>query len=167
MIYANHEVIESECLQRITRRRNQFRFDDHRSGAEHIDVALIELAEATARGTIGAPDGLDLITLEKFWQLRFVLRDHARQRHSEIVAQSEIGFARLFMFAALENFEDELITFFAILAHQGLDVFDGRSLQRLETIALVHFLYHTNDVFAFADFCGQEIAHAARWLSLC
>ena len=68
------------------------------------------------------------------------------------------------MFAALEDFEDELIAFFAVLAHQGFDVFDGGSFQRLETIALVHFLDDADDVFAFAHVGGQKVAHAARWL---
>src|SRR5437763_1123550 len=117
MIQANREVFEAECDQSIARCGNQLSFDDHRSRTEHVYIALIELAKAAARGTIGAPDRLNLVTLEKLRQLRFVLRDDARQRHRQIVTQSEVSFARLLMLAAFENFEDELIAFFTILAH--------------------------------------------------
>src|SRR5439155_15861784 len=109
MIQSNREVIEAERDQSIARGGNQFSFDDHRSRAEHINIALIEFAEAAARGTIGAPDRLNLVTLEKLGQLRFVLRDDARQRHSQIVTQREVSFAGLLMFSALKDFEDELI----------------------------------------------------------
>ena len=68
------------------------------------------------------------------------------------------------MLATLENFEDELIAFFTILAHQRLDVFNGGSFQRLETIALVDLLDDADNVFAFAHVGGQKVAHAARRL---
>ena len=164
MIQTNCKVVEAQRNQRLTCSRDQFGLYHHRLGAQHIDIALIELAKSSARGTIGAPDGLNLIALEKLWQLRFVLRHHARQRHRQIVTQSEIGLAGLLMFAAFENFEDELIAFFAVLAHQRLDVFDRGSFQRLETVALVGFLDHADDVFTFAHIGRQKIAHAARWL---
>ncbi len=105
-----------------------------------------------------------MIALEEFWQLVLILRDDARQGHRQIVAQRQIGCTRLFMLAALEDFEDELIAFVAILAHQGLDIFDRGSFQGLEPVALIHFLDHADDVFAFAHVGRQKVAHAARWL---
>ena len=70
------------------------------------------------------------------------------------------------MFAAFENFEDELIAFFAVLAHQSFDVFDGGCFQRFETIALVYRLDDPDDVFALAHVDRQKVAHAAGWLCL-
>src|SRR5207237_7324257 len=61
IIYANCEVIKSERDQRIARRGNQLRFNQHRTRAEHVNITLIELAKAATRGTIGAPGGLNLI----------------------------------------------------------------------------------------------------------
>ena len=166
MIYANDEIIESKSDQGIAGRRNQFSFNHHRTRAEHVNIALIELAKASPRGTIGAPDRLNLIAFEKLRQLILILRDHARQRHREIVTQGQIGLAGLFMFAAFENFEDELIAFFAVLAHQSFDVFDGGCFQRFETVTLVHGLYDADDVFALAHVSRQKVAHAAGWLCL-
>ena len=68
------------------------------------------------------------------------------------------------MFAPLEDLEDELIAFFAVLAHQCLDVFDGGCFQRLEAVALVYRLYDADDVFALAHVSRQKVAHAAGWL---
>src|SRR5882672_4230908 len=81
MIYANNKIMEAKRDQRITRRRNQLRLNHHRLRPQHVYITLIELAKAAARGAIGAPDGLNLIALEKLWQLRFVLGDDARQRY--------------------------------------------------------------------------------------
>src|SRR5438132_2926757 len=61
VIYANNKIVEAERHQSITRRRDQLRFHHHRPRPEHIDIALIELAKSSTRGTIGSPDGLNLI----------------------------------------------------------------------------------------------------------
>ena len=98
--------------------------------------------------------------------LRLYLRDHAREGNSQIVTQCEIRFAGLLMLAALENFEDKLIAFFTVLAHQCLDILDCRCFQRFETVTLVNLLYDTDDVRAFAHVSGQKIAHAASRLGL-
>src|SRR5438477_8857656 len=88
MIQTNREVIESQRHQRITGCRNQLSFDDHRFRPKDIDIALIKLAKAPTRGTIGAPDGLNLIALEKLWQLVLILGDDAGERNCQIVTQS-------------------------------------------------------------------------------
>src|SRR5437867_11285480 len=87
MIYANDEIIESKSDQGITCRRDQFSFNHHGSRAEYVNIALIEFAEAATRGTIGTPHRLNLVAFEKFRQLVLILRNHARQRHREIVTQ--------------------------------------------------------------------------------
>src|SRR6266404_5545442 len=164
MIQSNRKVIEAQRDQCITRGRADLGLHHHRSRSQHIDIALIELAKAATRGAVGAPDRLDLIALEKLWQLVLILCDDACERHGQIVTQRQIGLAGLFMLAAFQDLEDELIAFFAVLAHQRFDVFDGGSLQRLETVSLVHGLYDADDVLAFAHVGGQKVAHAARWL---
>ena len=166
MVQTNREILKSEADQRITRGRDQFSFDHHRKRSEHVHIALVKLAKAAPRGAIGAPDGLNLIALEKLWQFVLILGDDARQRHCQIVAQSEVGLAGLLVLAALEDFEDELIAFFTVLAHQGLDVFDGGSFQRLETVALVHFFDYADDILTLTHIGGQKVTHAARGLGL-
>src|SRR2546426_8492860 len=61
MIYANDEIIESKSDQGIACRRDQFSFNHHGSRAEHVNIALIEFAEAPTRGTIGTPHRLNLV----------------------------------------------------------------------------------------------------------
>ena len=68
------------------------------------------------------------------------------------------------MFPTLEDFEDELVPFFTIFAHQRFDIFDGGSFQRLEAVALIDGLDHADDVLAFAHVGWQKVAHAARGL---
>src|SRR3989442_7764173 len=148
MIKPNGEVSEAEFCQRFTSRRAKLCLDYHRPRAKYIDVALVELAKPSPRRTVGTPDRLNLIALEKLRQLVAIFSDDARERHSQLVTQSKVDCARAFMHAALENFEDYLVPFLAILAHQCLDIFDGGSFQRLEPIALVDFLYHADDILA-------------------
>src|SRR6266496_294347 len=166
MIYPDHEILEAERYQRIAGRGDQFGFNYHRTRTEHVNIALIELSESSASGAIGPPHGLNLVALEKLRQFVLILGDDTSQRHGQIVAQRQIRFAGLFVFAALENFEDELIAFLAIFSPERLDVFNSGSFQGLETVAFVDFLNHADDVLAFADLFRKKVAHTARWLCL-
>src|SRR5688572_23118675 len=133
MIDPHTKVIETKPRQYFTRGCADLRFDNHRTRPKHIDVALVKLAKPSTRGPIRAPNRLDLITLKKLRQLVAILRHHTRQRNRQVVTQSKIGFASSFMYAALEYFEDQLVSFFAILAHQRFDVFRGRRFQWFKT----------------------------------
>jgi hypothetical protein len=66
-----------------------------------------------------------------------VVRDDTGQRHGEVVAQSEVGLAGGLPFSAFQNLVNELVAFVAVLAEQGLDIFDRRRLERLEAVARV------------------------------
>src|SRR5215210_4625671 len=115
MIKSYGEVIEAERRQRLARGGAQLGFDDGQACPRHVNVALVELAEAPARGAVCAPDGLNLVALEKLREPLAVLCDDARERHRQIVAQRQIGFAGLLVLAALEDFEDELVALLAVL----------------------------------------------------
>src|SRR6185295_10035649 len=108
--------------QRIRYRRAQFRFDDRRGRAERVDVALVELAETAARRPVGAPHRLNLVSLEQPRQLALVLRDDARERHGQVVAEREVGLPGCLVLAALEDLEYELVAFLAVFAEECLDV---------------------------------------------
>src|SRR5260221_13540773 len=68
------------------------------------------------------------------------------------------------LFPSLEDFKNKLITFFAVFAHQGFDVFNRRSLQWFEAVRFVDFLDNTNYVVALSYISGQEVAHSAGWV---
>src|SRR5262249_52055131 len=137
VIQSDPEVAESECVQYLGDGDQDLRLDDWRRRSDRVDVALIELAKAAARRAIGAPHRLNLIPLEELRQLVLVLCNDARERDGEVVAQREVGLAGVLVLAALENFENELVAFFAVLAEQRLDVLECRRLEGLEAVALV------------------------------
>ncbi len=61
--------------------------------ADHVDVALVELAETAALGALAAVDALHLVAAEREGQLVLVLGDVARQRHGQIEAQRQFRHA--------------------------------------------------------------------------
>ncbi len=63
--------------------------DRQRVLADHVDVALVELAEASALRALAAVHALDLVAAERETQIVLVLGDVARQRHGQIEAQRE------------------------------------------------------------------------------
>ena len=162
MVHPQDEVGEAEAAQNIRAGGEQLHLDDRGTGANGIDVALIELAESSARGTIGTPHRLNLIALEEPRKLAAMFRHHARERHGQVVAKREIGFARRLVLTAAQHFENELRALFPVLARQGLDVLECWRLQRFESVTLVHLLHHRDHVAPSANVGRQKIAHAAR-----
>src|SRR5262245_32382872 len=151
MVQPDAEVFETESCQNLTCSCTDLRFHDHRTRTQYIHVTLKELTEPAARWPVCAPHRLNLVSLEKLWQLVTIFSHHPGQGNCQVIAQCQISFASRFMNAAFEYFEDELVPFFAILAHQCLDVFDSRCFQWFEAVAFVHLFDHTDDVLPFAD----------------
>ncbi len=158
------EVLEAQLVEHLGDRRQHLDLDDRRGRADGVDVALVELAEAAPGRPVGTPDRLNLVPLEELRQLRLVLGHHPRQRHGQVVPQGQIRRAARLVLAALEDLEDQLVAFLAVLPEQRLDVLDRRRLQRLEAIALVHAADHADHVLAPAHVLREEVAHAARRL---
>src|SRR4029079_6213038 len=165
MIHPDREISEAKFDQRLGDRAADLRLDHGRGRTQRIHVALIELAEASARRTIGAPHRLNLIPLEQLRQLVMVMGNHPRERDGQIVPQREIRLSRCFVLAALEDLEDELIALFPVLPHERVDVLGSGGLERLKAIALVDTLDDANDVFAATHVFREEVAHPARGFS--
>ena len=142
--------VKPKALEDVADRGADLRLDHRRGRADGVHVALVELAEASLARPVGAPDRLNLVALEELRQRAVILRDDARQRHGQVVAQRQIGLARLPLLAALEDLEDEPVALFAVLAEQRLDVLDGRRLERLEPVPLVDVRDDVEDVRALA-----------------
>src|SRR5206468_6360038 len=120
VIEPDRELLEPERRHHVADRRKKLRLDDERGGAHGVDVALKELAKAPARGPIGPPDGLNLIPLEEARQLVLVLRDHARERDGQVVAERKIGLAGSFVLAAAQDLENELVALLSVLPRERL-----------------------------------------------
>ena len=162
VVETHHEVGEAERAQHVAHRRAHLRFDDRRARTDRVDVALIELTEAATRRAVRAPDGLNLVALEEARQLSAVLRDDARERHRQVVAQGQVRFARRLVLSAPQHFENELRAFLAILPRQRLDVLERRRLERLEPVSPVNGLDDADDVVAASYILGEKVTHAAR-----
>ena len=158
------KLSKPEPAQHVADRRQQLDLHDERGRPDGVDVALVELAEPSARGSIRAPHGLNLVALEESRQLVLILRHHPRQRHRQIVSQRQVGLAGPFVLASLEDLENQLVAFVAVLPEQRLDVLERRRLERLEAVPLVHLPDNPDDVLTSSDVVGQEIARPARWL---
>jgi hypothetical protein len=64
--------------------------------ADHVDVALVELAEAAALRALAPINSLHLVTAKRKAQLALVLGHVARQRHGEIETQRQLRHAFFF-----------------------------------------------------------------------
>src|SRR5581483_2147596 len=75
VVQSNRELLETEFRQHLADRAEQFGFDDRRCRADRVDVALVELAESSFCGPVGAPHRLNLVSLEELRQRRLIFGD--------------------------------------------------------------------------------------------
>ena len=66
--------------------------------ADHVDIALVELTEATALGAFATVHALHLVATERERQFMLVFGHVARQRHGQVEAQRQLrqAFTALF-----------------------------------------------------------------------
>ena len=78
----------AEPLEHGVNNLHEFHLVEQRVGANHVGVALIELAVASFLRTVGAPHRLNLVAFER--QLEFVAVHHhiACEGYGEVVAES-------------------------------------------------------------------------------
>src|SRR4030095_10807760 len=126
----------------------------------HINITLVEFTEAPASRAIRTPHRLNLIALEKLWQFVAIFRNNARERDRKVVTQGKISLAACFMNATFQNFEDELVPFFAVLPHQRFNVFGCRRFQRLKSVALKYLFDHTDNILTLSNISGEKITNA-------
>ena len=187
MIDSNVEPREAQLVQALCGRAENLGFDHVRARADYVDVALKKLSVAPLARRVGAPYRLDLIALEHLRQLVLVRCVDARQRHRQVVAQTEIGQHRFGprsgcsaatvhevrgigdvrsgaaqavheRFASQQDLEQQLVAFIAILAEQGVEALEGRRLQRIEAVTFEYITDNRRDVAALAHVEGKEIA---------
>ena len=91
IVDAHGEIGRAQPRQRLGGGQDQLDLDHRRGDAEHVDIALGELAVAALLRPLGAPHRADLDRLERVGQPRVVLGVVAGQRHRQVVAQAEVG----------------------------------------------------------------------------
>ena len=173
MVGQDSEVDKAELSQDRGDRAADLGVSDEALRTSDVDVALVELAEATTRGSVGSPHWLDLVALVEGRQVP-VVRDHPRERHREVVAEPfsrEVeltepaigaGLDRsLELVAAVQQPVEQLITLRAILAEERAQVLDRRRFERDKAEGLIHALDHAEHVPATDHVRRQEITHPA------
>ena len=99
---------------------------------------------------VGAIDGLHLISFKDAPDFVLVHGDESRQRYGEVVSQAQIALPRGGFCAAHEDFEQELVAFFTVFAHERFDVFDSWGFDRQEAVFFVDFaddFHHAQSLF--------------------
>ena len=107
------EDIDPEQGEHPVHDLHQFQLIDLGLGADHVHVALVELAVAALLGTVRPPDRLDLEPLEGERNLVLVLDHVAGERDGEVVPQAFLG-RKVGLLAGVLDAEQELVALVAV-----------------------------------------------------
>jgi hypothetical protein len=131
--------IASARTPRDHRRHFGIEADAQRVLADHVDVALVELAEAAALGALAAVHALHLVAAEREGQLVLVLGHVAGQRHGQVEAQGQLGQAVAFLLQRAGGLHEIHLALglAAGLGQQHLGQLEHRRFHRQEAEALV------------------------------
>ena len=101
-------------------------------------------SEPALLGAVGPPDRLNLVAAEHRRQLGAVFGGHPRERHGQVVTESELGEVRRLdpvagerprkPFAPVEHAVDEPVPLLAVLAEQRREPLHRRGLERHEAV---------------------------------
>ena len=116
---------------------HQLELVDLRGGADHVHVALVELAVAALLRPVRPPDGLDLVPLEREGNLVLVLDHVAGERDGQVVPQALLG-RQLGLLAAVLDAEQELVALVAVLAQKRGEVLHRGRFDLLVAIGPEH-----------------------------
>src|SRR5581483_205632 len=110
--------------------------------ADDIDVALIEFTITAFLGTVGPPNGTDVVTAERLGQFIGMISVITGEGNGEVKAKSHVRIVpRLFslfeFFPTLENLEHQLLILTPTLTLHHLDIFHNGGINGLEAIKLV------------------------------
>ncbi len=146
--------------------------DVQRILADHVDVALVELAEAATLGTLATVDPLDLIATERERQFVLVLGHVAGQRHGQVEAQRQFrqpfGGARLGLGQGASGLHEIDLAFglAAGFGQQGFRQLEHRRFHRQEAEALVITADGVQHALERDLLARQQFHHSGRraWL---
>ena len=154
VVDGDSESRHAERRQAFVKDLDQFKLCQGALCADDVAIALGEFLVAAFAGAVAAPHVLDLVALERERQL-VALHDHeSGEGHREVVAQGLLGDGRGQGLAVLggqeplvrfgqvvpvvEDLENELVPFLTVFPRERRQVFEGRGLDRHETVLLKH-----------------------------
>ena len=140
--------------------------------ADHVDVALVELAEAAALRALAAVHALHLVAAERERQFVLVLGDVARQRHGQVEAQRQFGLAFALPFGGLAERTgglheiDLALGLAAGLGQQDVGQLHHRRFHRQEAETLVIAADHVQHALEGDLVGGQQLHDPGRGAGL-
>jgi len=145
----NPELGHLERSQRFMKQAHEFQFAQDSSRTDDVGIALHKFLVPAFAGSVSPPDGLHLITLERHGNLVPVHGHKAGKGHSEIIPQRLLADLKAQRFAVsgvqgvvlslaqkvpvVQDFENQLIAFLAILPRQGRQGLHRRRFDGLKT----------------------------------
>ena len=169
---------DTEAAEHFVHDLDELHLVDERVRAYDVAIALIELAVTAFLRAVGAPNRLNLVSLEGKTDFVAMLDDEAGKGDGEVVAEAffaglgselrGIHLRKLFTrhagkaVAGVEDFEEEFVSFFAVFAHEGGKILHRGSFNLLKTIEVVNFADGVEDVVALRHFFGREVARTFR-----
>ena len=146
---------------------HQLQFVNLGTAADDVYIALVELTVAAFLGTVGPPDRLDLEALEGEGDLALVLYHVTGERHGEVVSEALFahlrgqGLVKVHAaegVAGIEDAEQELVPFLAVLAQQGGKILLRRGLDFLIPVSTENAADGIEYIVATGHFFLAEIA---------
>ena len=134
----DRERAKVEVAEHVVDDRRQFGVVAYRQTvlADHVDVALVELAKPSTLRAFAPIHTLDLVTAEWKREIAFVLSHVARERHGQVEAQREFGLLALLHRTGRLHEIDLAFRFAAFLGQQHAREFHHRCFDRQETETL-------------------------------
>ena len=124
-------ALEADRPEQVVDHQGGFDVGGDRAGADRVEVALHELAVAAALRVLAAPDGGDVIALERRAQLADVLGGEPGQRHRQVEPQPDPTAAVVLKLVEL------LVGLLAPLAGEDFQVLQRRRVDRAEAVRAI------------------------------
>ena len=156
------EDIDPEQGEHPVHDLHQFQLIDLGLGADHVHVALVELAVAALLGTVRPPDRLDLEPLEGERNLVLVLDHVAGERDGEVVPQAFLG-RKVGLLAGVLDAEQELVALVAVFAQQGGEVLHCGGLDLLISVGPEHAPDGVEDIVPLGHLALAEVTGSFRY----
>ena len=138
--------------------------------SHNVCIALIKFAKTSFLRTICTPNRLNLVPLKRKCQFSVVLRHVASKGNRQIVTKRFVRNLRSFWrlafrnrfqkISGLQNFKDQPISFFPVLAHQRVQIFERRGFQRPKTVQLKCLAQKIHHIPALGQVCSVKISGA-------
>ena len=158
MVNLDDKLREAQPLHNARHQGDDFRIRADASDANNIGIHLPKFAITSPLWPLAAEDRRDVIALEGEGDLALMLRDHARQRHRQVIAHRQgLAFA-----AAVPRCVDELLGILAIIAEERRVPLQHGGGERLIAVALEDLGDGVQHGVAPQHRLGQKIAKSLR-----